>query len=73
METGRGTASWSPDDLLVGSTDHLESVETHTATLFFADDRVYKLKKPVDLGFLDFTTPEKRHIARLREACRTTR
>ncbi|MFI7542521.1 AAA family ATPase [Actinoplanes sp. NPDC049599] len=29
-------------------------LETHTAVLFFLGDRVYKLKKPVDLGFLDF-------------------
>lgn len=33
-----------------------EVCETHTAVLFFAGDRVYKLKKPVDLGFLDWTT-----------------
>ncbi len=31
-------------------------VETHTAVLFFVDDRVYKLKKAVDLGFLDHRT-----------------
>ena len=24
--------------------------------MFFVGDRAYKLKKPVDLGFLDFTT-----------------
>ncbi len=30
--------------------------ETHSATLIFVGDRVYKLKKPVDLGFLDFST-----------------
>lgn len=29
-------------------------VETHAAVLFFVGDRAYKLKKPVDLGFLDF-------------------
>jgi aminoglycoside phosphotransferase family enzyme len=38
-------------------------VETHTATLFFVGDRVYKLKKPVDLGFVDFSTREKRLAA----------
>ena len=42
-------------------------VETHTAVLFFLGDRVYKLKKPVDLGFLDFSTPEARRQACLRE------
>ncbi|MFC0038633.1 AAA family ATPase [Actinomadura rayongensis] len=28
--------------------------ETHTAVVFFVGDRAYKLKKPVDLGFVDF-------------------
>jgi uncharacterized protein len=28
--------------------------ETHSAVVFFVGDRAYKLKKPVDLGFLDF-------------------
>jgi aminoglycoside phosphotransferase family enzyme/predicted kinase len=28
--------------------------ETHSAVVFFVGDRVYKVKKPVDLGFLDF-------------------
>ena len=28
--------------------------ETHVAAIFFAGDHVYKIKKPVDLGFLDF-------------------
>ena len=30
--------------------------ETHISTVFFVGDRVYKLKKPVKLGFLDFST-----------------
>lgn len=29
-------------------------IETHAAIVFFVGDRAYKLKKPVDLGFLDF-------------------
>ncbi|HEY8453773.1 MAG: AAA family ATPase [Micromonosporaceae bacterium] len=41
--------------------------ETHTAVVFAVGDRVYKLKKPVDLGFLDFTTREKRLAACRRE------
>lgn len=28
--------------------------ETHSAVVFFVGDRAYKVKKPVDLGFLDF-------------------
>ncbi len=34
--------------------------ETHSAVLFFVGDRAYKLKKPVDLGFLDFRSRETR-------------
>lgn len=41
--------------------------ETHTATVFFVADRAYKLKKPVDLGFLDFTTRQARQRTCLRE------
>lgn len=34
--------------------------ETHSGIVFFVGDRAYKLKKPVDLGFLDFRTRESR-------------
>src|SRR3954447_17889010 len=38
-------------------------VETHTATLFFVGDRVYKVKKPLAFGFADFSTYEARRRA----------
>jgi hypothetical protein len=41
--------------------------ETHSAVLVLLGDRAYKLKKPVDLGFLDFTTRERREVACHRE------
>jgi aminoglycoside phosphotransferase family enzyme len=41
--------------------------ETHTATLFFVGDRVYKVKKRVRLPFLDFSTLERRGQACRRE------
>ncbi|HKP56041.1 MAG TPA: AAA family ATPase [Polyangiales bacterium] len=34
--------------------------ETHISRVFLAEDLVYKLKKPVQLGFLDFTSLERR-------------
>ncbi|MEU9331215.1 hypothetical protein AB0D91_47235 [Streptomyces canus] len=37
-----------------------EVCETHTAIVFFAGDRADKVKKPVDVGFLDYTS----HAAR---------
>jgi aminoglycoside phosphotransferase family enzyme/predicted kinase len=41
--------------------------ETHSALVLLCGDLAYKVKKPVDLGFLDFTTPEKRLAACHRE------
>ena len=41
--------------------------ETHCAVVFFVGDRAYKLKKPVDLGFLDFRSLRSRREVCLRE------
>ena len=38
-------------------------LETYISHVFLAGDYAYKLKKSVDFGFLDFTTPEKRRAA----------
>ncbi len=42
-------------------------VETHSGIVFFVGDRAYKLKKPLDLGFLDFRTRPSRLAACRRE------
>lgn len=41
--------------------------ETHAGAVFLVGDHAYKLKKPVDLGFLDFRTRESRRVACHRE------
>ena len=41
--------------------------ETHISLLFLTPDRAYKLKKPVKLAFLDFSTAPKREAACRRE------
>ncbi len=41
--------------------------ETPSAVVYFAGDRAYKLKKPVNLGFLDFTSCAARALACARE------
>ena len=38
----------------------VEVLHTHVSVVFLAEDFAYKVKKPVDLGFLDFTTLERR-------------
>jgi len=41
--------------------------ETHSAVVYFAGDRAFKLKKPVKLEFLDFSTRQSRAAACTRE------
>lgn len=40
--------------------DRVELVQTHISYVFLAGDHAYKVKKPVDFGFLDFSTLGKR-------------
>ena len=40
----------------------VELIETHISWVFLAGEYAYKIKKPVDLGFLDFGTLEKRRF-----------
>src|SRR3954449_9716970 len=40
--------------------DRVEVRQTHISAVFLAGRHVYKVKKPVRLGFLDFSTLEKR-------------
>ncbi|WP_305044360.1 bifunctional aminoglycoside phosphotransferase/ATP-binding protein [Geoalkalibacter sp.] len=40
----------------------IEFKETHVSRLYFTDDFVYKIKKPVDFGFLNFTTLDRRRF-----------
>lgn len=40
----------------------VDVIQTHISFIFLAGDEVYKVKKPVDFGFLDFTTLEKRRF-----------
>jgi aminoglycoside phosphotransferase family enzyme/predicted kinase len=44
-----------------------ELIETHVSWVFRHASTVLKVKKPVDLGFLDFTSVEKRRVACERE------
>lgn len=49
---------------LLGGTDVFERVETHVSRVWLGRQDVFKVKKAVDLGFVDF-----RDIERRREAC----
>jgi aminoglycoside phosphotransferase family enzyme len=45
---------------LPDKTGRVSLIQTHISMVFVGDEFVYKVKKPVDYGFLDFTTLEKR-------------
>ncbi|HEU0174500.1 MAG TPA: AAA family ATPase [Blastocatellia bacterium] len=54
VEQLRHAPEWSEDELPI------EMKQTHISVLLLSRSRVIKLKKPVDFGFLDYTTLNKR-------------
>ena len=50
----------SQPETYAGGAKTVEVRETHMSMVFLAGDRVYKLKRPIKLGFLDFRTLEAR-------------
>jgi len=40
----------------------VDHIETHISHVFLSGDHAYKLKKVIDLGFLDYSTLERRHF-----------
>ena len=49
-------------DAGAGPAGPVEHIETHISHVFLVGDFAYKLKKPIDLGFLDFSTLERRRF-----------
>ena len=43
-------------------TNKIELIQTHISFVFVTDNFVYKVKKAVNFGFLDFSTLENRHL-----------
>jgi len=44
------------------TTENIRLIETHISWVILTGTFAYKIKKPVNLGFLDFSTLEKRHF-----------
>lgn len=61
MDAGQITQLLSPD-AYPEPVSGVELQQTHISFLFFTERHVYKIKKPVNLGFLDFTTLEQRRF-----------
>lgn len=64
-ELERLTAALAAPGVLPGGDGPAEVLQTHISVVFLTGARAFKLKKPVDFGFLDFSTQEKRqHFCR---------
>lgn len=50
----------------------VERIVTHISWVFLLERDVYKVKRPVDLGFLDFRTLDKRTVACEAEVSQST-
>lgn len=48
-------------------TETVELLQTHVSWIFLTDTHVFKIKKPINLGFLNFSTLELRHFYCLEE------
>jgi uncharacterized protein len=60
MELSRIIDQLSQPSAYPGPVDAVEVRQTHISAVFLAGDHVYKIKKPVSLGFLDFRTLDAR-------------
>lgn len=49
------------EDVYDHSVKNLELIETHISWVILTGEYAYKIKKPVNFGFLDFSTLDKRH------------
>ncbi len=50
-----------------GAPEQVDLMQTQMSFVFLTGDHVYKVKKPVNLGYLDYTTLDKRHFYCQRE------
>jgi uncharacterized protein len=62
-----------PDAYPVPRPGRIELRETHISWVFLTESEVFKVKKPVSLGFLDFSTPTARQRACEAEVALNTR
>jgi len=62
MERHRKLVKLMLEPFFFGPSDpEAELIETHASWIFLSGKHAYKMKKPVDFGFLDFSTLAKRH------------
>lgn len=61
MDAGRLIAALRSPAAYPHPVDRVDLVETHISWVLLAGERAYKIKKPVNFGFVDFSTLDRRH------------
>ncbi|WP_235219034.1 bifunctional aminoglycoside phosphotransferase/ATP-binding protein [Sphingobium sp. C100] len=56
-------AEWLASSNAFGNLGLVRRIDTHAASIFLSGETAWKIKRPVDLGYLDFSTPDKRRTA----------
>jgi len=67
MDFARLVEQLSRPDPYPEPTDAVEVIQTHISAIFLTRQHAWKVKKPVDFGFLDYTTLDKRRTMCERE------
>ncbi len=57
IEDQKTAVAFLLDPATYGETDPVEAIETHISRIFLAGSRAFKLKRAVQLPYLDFSTP----------------
>lgn len=60
---GADVSTWLACGAAFAAPGPVERIDTHAASIFLHGDCAWKIKRPVNLGYLDFSTPEKRKAA----------
>lgn len=62
-KSGSDLSEWLASGDAFGASEPVRRLDTHAASIFLAGESAWKIKRPVDLGYLDFSTPDKRRTA----------
>lgn len=67
LDTQKDVIAFLSDPASFGETERVKTIETHISIVFLTGAKAYKLKKSVKLPYLDFSSPELRLGACLKE------
>lgn len=63
MADAPALTEWLASGEAFGAPGTVRRIDTHAANIFLCGETAWKIKQPVDLGYLDFSTPDKRRTA----------